>query len=166
MPRVVTSLIDHATRGPLTADLRDLVAGPSHTFFVSWPCHLSANEIMALLDKRGITSWGYCTLAAKDEMMFTVRQVQARWAQYTLERAGVPIKPGGAYCASSVTGGGRLPLPGTLDMGYAAAINDGITPSGNRFLDRLLVELERGINRVAEVFGGDLLKDVSEMREE
>jgi len=99
-------------------------------------------------------------------MMFTVRQAQARWAQYTLERAGVPILPGGAYCASSVTGAGRLASPGIIDMGFADMINGGMSPTGSRFRDRLLVELERGINRVAEVFGGDLLKDVSEMREE
>jgi len=58
LPRVVTSLIDHATRGPLASFPRDWIAGPSHTFFISWPCHLSANEIMALLDRRGIRRGG------------------------------------------------------------------------------------------------------------
>jgi hypothetical protein len=85
-------------RGPLTADIQDLVNGPSHTFFVEAKSGWSANEIDRLLRSRGVHVWGELIVA--DEIMFTVRQAQARWAQYLLERAGVPIKPGSAYCAT------------------------------------------------------------------
>jgi hypothetical protein len=79
--------------------LQDAVNGPSHTFFVRAERGWRANEIDRLLRGHGVHVWGEIIVAG--DMMFTVRRAQARWAQYLLERAGVPIKEGSAFCAST-----------------------------------------------------------------
>lgn len=124
--------------GPLTADLRDLAEGPSHTFFVEEKSGWRGIDIDRVLESKGIKVWGKMIVAG--DIMLTVRRDQARWAQYTLERAGVPIKPGFAFCASScvMSGGGA---------------------GGSRFVDRLMAEVERGADWLTERFGGDLLRE-------
>ncbi|HHX65287.1 MAG TPA: hypothetical protein GX702_10410 [Chloroflexi bacterium] len=82
---------------PLTADLLDLVNGPSHTFFVDANSGWSGWAISNILTSHGIRVWG--KMVVMGDIMFTVRRAQARWAQYLLERAGVPIKPEGMFCA-------------------------------------------------------------------
>jgi hypothetical protein len=92
---------------PLTADMLDLVNGPSHTFFVDAGCGWSGWAISSILTSHGVRVWG--KMVVMGDIMFTVRRAQARWAQYLLERAGVPIKPEGLFCPTTV--------PLTVDAG-------------------------------------------------
>ena len=94
-------------RGPLLVDVQNILNGPSHTFFVEESSGWRGIEIERLLVRHGIRIWGEMIVAG--DIMFTVRRAQARWAQYLLERAGVPIKDGFAFCASTQTATPRTP---------------------------------------------------------
>lgn len=85
----------------------DAINGPTHTFVVE-PNGPSGMDIEALFKEYGIQMWGRLVLAGK--LMFTVRRSQARWAQYLLERKGIAIVDGHAFCAT-VYKGGRKPMP-------------------------------------------------------
>jgi len=80
----------------LTAYPQDWVNGPSHTFLIEKNCPFSGQEIENLLTSHGIRVWG--KMIVFGEIMFTVRRAQAGWAQYLLERAGVPIQRGSEFC--------------------------------------------------------------------
>jgi hypothetical protein len=77
---------------PLIAEVQDIVNGPSHTFFIPENCNWSGGEIASLLRSHGVRTWGHMTV--NRTRMITVRQAQARWAQYLLEREGIPIQYG------------------------------------------------------------------------
>jgi len=75
---------------PILAFLGDVANGPSHTFLVPIPCHMSGLEMAALLKANGIRVWGL--MVVEGQIMLTVRKAQARWAQYLLERAGIRLR--------------------------------------------------------------------------
>lgn len=77
---------------PVLAGVQDLLNGPSHTFFVPEDCYWSGQEVANLLRNHGIKTWGHMTVNRM--RMITVRQAQAPWAQYLLDREGIPIKYG------------------------------------------------------------------------
>ena len=77
---------------PLWAYIQDVLNGPSHTFLVPHDAGWSGREIERLLRQHGVHVWGL--MIVDGLIMFTVRQAQARWAQYLLQRAGVPIAYG------------------------------------------------------------------------
>ena len=74
---------------PLLSMIQDVANGPHHDFLVDWNTGWSANEIKRLLKKHGIKSWG--VMVRHETIMFTVRKKQAKWAQYILQRNGIPI---------------------------------------------------------------------------
>ena len=76
---------------PLASILGDMMNGPSHTFLIPYGSSpLSGREITWSLSKRGVKSWGHMVVSGT--LMVSVRLNQARWAQYLLEQAGVPIE--------------------------------------------------------------------------
>jgi hypothetical protein len=83
----------------LLAYPQDWANGRSHTFLVERSCPYSGQEIENLLTTHGIRVWG--KMIVFGEIMLTVRRAQAKWAQYLLEREGVPIQHGTEFCKSS-----------------------------------------------------------------
>lgn len=74
---------------PLLGLIQDFTNGPRHTFYVARACGLSVNQIKGLLRRQGVKVWG--DMIIDDMIVFSVRQPQARWADYILRREGVPI---------------------------------------------------------------------------
>jgi hypothetical protein len=79
---------------PTLAFIQDIANGPSCPFFVPYNAGWSGREIERLLKHHGIKVWGL--MIVNDAIMFSVRQAQARWTLYVLERAGVPIQQYGS----------------------------------------------------------------------
>ena len=77
---------------PLIAGVQDLTNGPSHTFLITEDCGWSVREIANLLRRHGIKTWGH--MIVNHQIMITVRKQQAQWAQYLLDREGVPVEYG------------------------------------------------------------------------
>jgi len=77
---------------PVWAYIQDFLNGPSHTFLVPDDTGWSGREIERLLKRHGVHVWGL--MIVDGMIMLTVRQTQARWAQYLLQRAGIPIAYG------------------------------------------------------------------------
>lgn len=77
---------------PLWAYIQDFLNGPSHTFLVPHNAGWSGREIEQLLKRHGVQVWGQ--MVVNGMIMFTVRQAQAQWTQYLLQRAGIPIAYG------------------------------------------------------------------------
>jgi hypothetical protein len=76
---------------PLAAVIGNMMNGPSHTFLIPYGSSpLSGREIAWMLSKRGVKSWGQMVVSGT--LTVSVRLNQARWAQYLLEQAGVPIE--------------------------------------------------------------------------
>jgi hypothetical protein len=79
---------------------QDWANGPSHTFLIDRRrCPFSGLQIENLLTEHGIRVWG--KLIVCDDIMLTVRRAQAKWAQYLLEKEGIPIQPGTEFCRGS-----------------------------------------------------------------
>ncbi len=93
---------------PLETLVRDWLHGPIHRFAVPYGAGWSGKQIGRLLKGYGVPSWGW--LVRYDTIFFRVRLKQARWAQYLLERKGIAIVDGHAFCAT-VYKGGRKPMP-------------------------------------------------------
>jgi hypothetical protein len=89
---------------PLITVVQDLANGPGHTFLIPNDCGWSGRDIEDLLRRRGVRSWGH--MVVKHSLMLRVRQKQARWAQYLLERAGIPLE-GGMVASSRAQAAGR-----------------------------------------------------------
>lgn len=77
---------------PLLSIIQDMANGPHHDFLVDWNSGWSANEIKRLLKKHGIKVWG--VMVRHETIMFTVRKKQAQWAQYVLQKNGIPLMGG------------------------------------------------------------------------
>jgi hypothetical protein len=77
---------------PLVAPLRNVVEGPSHRFAVHADAGWSGRDIEALLASYGVTLWD--KLALGNRISFSVRQAQAQWTQYLLERQGLTLMEG------------------------------------------------------------------------
>ena len=94
---------------PLASVLGDLMNGPSHTFLVPYGSSpLSGREIVWMLRKRGVKSWGHMVVSGT--LMVSVRLSQARWAQHFLEQACVPLEnPLPAQTRARRAGGRRSP---------------------------------------------------------
>ena len=75
---------------PTLAFFQDIFNGPSHTFLIPHDCGRSGREIETLLTGNGIRVWGQ--MIVNRTIMLTVRQTQARFAQYLLDRAGIPVE--------------------------------------------------------------------------
>lgn len=77
---------------PLIAAVQDVRNGPSHTFMMHENCGWSGRAIANTLRRHGVKTWGH--MIVNHSIMITVRRKQARWAQYLLEREGIPIQYG------------------------------------------------------------------------
>jgi hypothetical protein len=77
---------------PLVAPLRSVVEGPCHRFAVHADAGWSGRDIETLLASYGVTLWDKSALG--NRICFTVRQAQAQWTQYLLEREGLTIVEG------------------------------------------------------------------------
>jgi hypothetical protein len=77
---------------PALAIAQDVAAGSSHTFVIPQECGWTGREIISLLNRNGVQSWGHMIVSGM--IMITVRQTQADWAQYLLDRAGIPVEAG------------------------------------------------------------------------
>lgn len=73
---------------PLWAMIRDLREGPNYTFFVPYDCGWSGREIVGMLKRDGIKTWGH--MIVSKEIMITVRKADVVRASRILENAGVP----------------------------------------------------------------------------
>jgi hypothetical protein len=77
---------------PVAALVQNLVNGPSHVFAIPEQAGWSGADIERLLARYGISIWG--RMVINGCLVFSVRQAQARWAEYVLQRAGLPIVSG------------------------------------------------------------------------
>ena len=80
---------------PILAIAQNIANGPSHTFLIPENCGWSGRQIEHMLRRHGIKTWGLMIIARK--LRITVRVAQARWAQYLLDREGIPVEYGTAY---------------------------------------------------------------------
>lgn len=77
---------------PVLAVIQNVANGPSHTFLIPEDCGWSGRRIEHLLRSHGVKTWGLMIINRM--LRITVRQPQARWAQYLLERERIPIQYG------------------------------------------------------------------------
>jgi hypothetical protein len=77
---------------PLVSLVQDITNGPGHIFFVDLYAGYSINDIKGLLRGHGVKVWG--DMIVDNMIAVTVRKKQAHWAQYLLEREGVPLLAG------------------------------------------------------------------------
>jgi hypothetical protein len=109
---------------PLIAIVQNLANHPSHTFLVPANCGWSGSQIEHMLKRHGVHVWGRMTV--RRTFMLTVRRKQARWAQYLLQREGIPIQHG---VLDPRTESGRTRPPSTRNPGPLQQIS--------RWLDQL-----------------------------
>jgi hypothetical protein len=79
----------------------NIAHGPSHTLMIPQSCGRTGAEIARLLRKHGIKTWGH--MIVKDTFMISVKRKQARWAEYVLTRAGIPLGYGSVRGPSGST---------------------------------------------------------------
>ena len=77
---------------PLMAFVQDRSEGSRVDFVLPDDTGVSGMDIQRHLAARGIRSWGWMVVG--NEVLFTVSRRQAQYAQYHLERAGVPYQGG------------------------------------------------------------------------
>lgn len=73
---------------PTIALIQDIRNGPSVQFCVPYDAGWSGAEVKELLNSVGIRVWGL--YVEGEEITFTVREPQARYAAYWLKRDGLP----------------------------------------------------------------------------
>jgi hypothetical protein len=74
---------------PVLSGIQDLANGASHTFLIPGGSGWSGREIDRLLREHGVKTWGAMTV--NNTLMLTVRDKQARWADYLLQRSAIPL---------------------------------------------------------------------------
>lgn len=77
---------------PVMAMIQNVANGPSHTFLIPENCGWSGRKIEHLLRSHSVKTWGLMIINRL--LRITVRLEQAHWAQYLLEREGIPIEYG------------------------------------------------------------------------
>ncbi len=87
---------------PLITILQDFASGPGHTLLVPEGCGWSGRDVAGLLHRHGVKTWGH--MVVNGSLMLRVRKKQARYAQWLLERAGIPLEGG-------IVGQGKGPDP-------------------------------------------------------
>lgn len=74
---------------PLIAQIQNVANGPHRTFLISGGSGWSGRRIGRMLNQHGVQYWGM--MIVEGELMLTVRQQQAGWTQYLLQREGIPL---------------------------------------------------------------------------
>src|SRR5512137_2666980 len=77
---------------PILKIIGDISHGGGHQFVVPDTCGKSGKEVTDLLHSRSLDTWGHMVI--NGSFLFTVKKKQARWAQYVLESAGIPVEGG------------------------------------------------------------------------
>ena len=72
---------------PIAAIAQDLANGPSHTFLIPVSNGRTGREIINMLRRRGVKTWGHMVI--NDIITITVPESQVDWAQRLLDWAGV-----------------------------------------------------------------------------
>jgi hypothetical protein len=125
---------------PVMAAIQDRLNGPSHTFMIPDDCGWSGFQIEYLLKSHGIRPWR--RMVIKHMIMLTVRLAQARYAQYLLLRAQIPIEYGLLEERASSAAAGK---PRRAQNGRAAPKakpKRGIFAELSQVLDSLVDEVE------------------------
>lgn len=89
---------------PVIAQIQDIANGPHRTFLISEGSGWSGHQVGRMLRDHGVKYWGMMIVEGK--LMLTVRQQQAGWTQYLLQREGIPLLnplPSGRPTATSGT---------------------------------------------------------------
>jgi hypothetical protein len=117
---------------PTIAFVHDIRNRPSVDINVPATAGWSAQDLTSLLQECGIKVWG--VMLVGDVIIFSVRKAQALYAQYLLERNGIPYQGG---------------LPGHSRARPAASqeMKAEQKPTGN-WLDRLLVDIGGIVDRL------------------
>jgi hypothetical protein len=92
---------------PLVAFVKDWINRPSHTFLIPENCGWSALDVQRVLRRHGIRTWGL--MIVKSSILISMRLAQAHWAQYLLEREGIPIEYGRLSGRPEPAAGGYRP---------------------------------------------------------
>jgi hypothetical protein len=115
---------------PLLAEIQDIANGPSHTILIPEASGWSGRQIGRMLRQHGVSYWGM--MIVNHTLMLTVRQKQARWADYLLQRSGIPL---------------LNPLPGVPNglpgPERKTARGDGVVDGLGRFIDSIAQRLGR-----------------------
>jgi hypothetical protein len=74
---------------PTIGMIMNVARGPSHQIMVPQACGRTGGEITRLLRRHGIATWGH--MIVHGTFMIRVKTKQARWAEYVLTRAGIPL---------------------------------------------------------------------------
>lgn len=97
---------------PTISLFRSMRNGPSVRFFVPYDLGWSAVQMKKMLESKGVIVWGL-TVAGED-ITFQVRETQARYAAYWLQRHRLPFEStskeslnGKGPSGTDGTGGGR-----------------------------------------------------------
>ena len=97
---------------PIAGPVRNIIEGPSHHFSIDARCGYSGLDIETRLSEYGVTMWN--KLALGNKISFNVREAQAQWTEYLLERFGLTILEGAAP---------KRPKGGNL-LGWASGLID------------------------------------------
>jgi hypothetical protein len=73
---------------PMLSIAGDLANGGGYTLLIPQDCGWTGHEIANLLQRNGIKTWGH--MIVNGTFMISVRQPQASYARYLLQRAGLP----------------------------------------------------------------------------
>jgi hypothetical protein len=125
-----------ASNGPAgiaTEILRTAVGANRHRFWVARDAGWSGDDIERFLRKYGVVIWDRGFIG--DEYYFSVKERQANWAEYLLQRRGIPVfsHPFNARNAEY----GQRYAPGDAPPAWA---DQGARSDGDRdFLDQLLL---------------------------
>jgi hypothetical protein len=87
---------------PSVAFVQDLLHGQVSDFGISAYSGWTARDIKRLLKQHGVRVWGVMLNTGGDILMFTVPEVQAKWAYYLLQREGVPLLSAPAHVVEAV----------------------------------------------------------------
>ena len=77
---------------PLWSVILDWYYQPAASFSMPWGETYSSHEVQKMLKSKGIRSWGY--LAVNDTVLFSVREPQADYTEYWLQRKGIAYEGG------------------------------------------------------------------------
>jgi hypothetical protein len=77
---------------PVLAAVQGIANGPGHTFLFADDCGWSGSEVAGYLEDHGVKTWGH--MVVDHTVMITVKETQARWSQYLLDRAGITLEGG------------------------------------------------------------------------
>ena len=85
---------------PSWAILQDFLNRPAALFGIRADAGFDRGDIRRILKSHGVKSWGYAYNVAGDLIMLSVPKSQARWANYLLQKEGVPV----LFAPDEVTG--------------------------------------------------------------